>query len=190
MVPKSGNRFSEKDHAQKRSESGALNRTKSTRSSAKRSAGILLYRRRDRGIEVLLVHPGGPFWAKKDLGAWSIPKGEYSESEEALTVARREFEEETGTRLDGKFIPLGEAVQAGRKIVTAFALEGDLDPATLRSNAFELEWPPRSGRKQSFPEIDRAQWFAPDAAGERILAGQRPFIARLIAALVASCPNS
>src|SRR5436190_1301074 len=149
----------------------------------KRSAGILMFRRGAQGLEVLLVRPGGPFWAKKDLGAWSLPKGEYSDAEEALSVARREFEEETGTRLEGAFLPLGEVVQGGRKIVTAFALEGDLDPASLRSNAFELEWPPRSGRRQSFPEIDRAQWFSPAEAAEKILPGQRAFIARLIAAL-------
>src|SRR5258708_19379900 len=122
----------------------------------KRSAGILLYRRRAGGLELLLVHPGGPFWAKKDLGAWSIPKGEYAQGEEPLMVARRELEEETGMRVAGHFLPLGEVTQPGRKIVTAFALEGDFDPATLRSNVFELEWPPRSGRRQSFPETHRA----------------------------------
>jgi predicted NUDIX family NTP pyrophosphohydrolase len=148
----------------------------------KRSAGILLYRR-GPGFELLLVHPGGPFWARKDLGAWSIPKGEYAEGEEPLTVARRELEEETGMRIDGEFLPLGEVTQPGRKIVTAFALEGDFDPATLRSNMFELEWPPRSGRKQSFPEIDRAQWFAPAEARRKILAGQSELISRLLAAL-------
>jgi predicted NUDIX family NTP pyrophosphohydrolase len=148
----------------------------------KRSAGILLYRR-GPGLELLLVHPGGPFWARKDLGAWSIPKGEYAEGEEPLTVARRELEEETGMRIDGEFLPLGEVTQPGRKIVTAFALEGDFDPATLRSNMFELEWPPRSGRKQSFPEIDRAQWFAPAEARRKILAGQSELISRLLAAL-------
>jgi predicted NUDIX family NTP pyrophosphohydrolase len=145
----------------------------------KRSAGILLYRRRNGGLEVLLVHPGGPFWAKKDAGAWSIPKGEYSETEDLLAVAKREFAEETGAHLAGEFLPLGEVVQPGRKIVTAFALEGDLDPATLRSNTFELEWPPKSGRKAVFPEIDRAQWFSPAEAAQKILSGQRPFIERL-----------
>ena len=149
----------------------------------KRSAGILMYRRGDAGIELLLVHPGGPFWAKKDLGAWSIPKGEYAEGEDALAVAKREFEEETGARPHGDFLPLGEVVQPGRKIVTAWAIEGDFDSATLRSNRFELEWPPRSGRKVSFPEVDRAEWFAPAEARQKILSGQREFIARLMQAI-------
>src|SRR5437868_4582222 len=148
----------------------------------KRSAGILPYRRRGN-LELLLVHPGGPFWVKKDLGAWSIPKGEYDEGEEPLTVARRELEEETGLRAEGKFIPLGQVVQPGRKVVTAFALEGDFDPAQLRSNVFELERPPRSGKKKSFPEVDRAAWFSPAEAREKILAGQREFIDRLVVAL-------
>jgi predicted NUDIX family NTP pyrophosphohydrolase len=134
-------------------------------------------------LELLLVHPGGPFWAKKDLGAWSIPKGEYSAPEDALAVAKREFEEETGARPQGEFLPLGEVVQGGGKIVTAFALEGDFDPATLRSNSFELEWPPRSGRKASFPEVDRAQWFSPDDARAKILKGQSELIDRLLRAL-------
>jgi predicted NUDIX family NTP pyrophosphohydrolase len=145
----------------------------------KRSAGILLYRRAGFGLELLLVHPGGPFWAKKDLGAWSIPKGEYSAGEDALEVARREFEEETGARPQGEYLPLGEVVQGGGKIVTAWALEGDFDPATLRSNTFEMEWPPKSGRKQSFPEVDRAQWFAPADARAKILRAQGELIARL-----------
>ena len=145
----------------------------------KRSAGILMFRRRGGEIEVLLMHPGGPFWAKKDAGAWSIPKGEYAQGEDALAVAKREFEEETGTRPDGKFLPLGEVVQAGGKIVTAWALEGDFDPATLTSNRFELEWPPKSGRKISFPEVDRAQWFSPSEALQKILAAQREFMTRL-----------
>lgn len=149
----------------------------------KRSAGILMYRRAREGIEFLLVHPGGPFWAGKDLGVWSIPKGEYSASEEPLAVAIREFEEETGMRPHGEFTPLGELVQPGRKIVTAFAVEGDFDPAALKSNTFELEWPPKSGRRATFPEVDRAQWFAPTAAREKILKGQRDFIERLIDAI-------
>ncbi len=149
-----------------------------------RSAGILLYRRNSGGgIEVLLVHPGGPFWRKKDLGAWSIPKGEYAQGEEALAVARRELEEETGACVSGDFLALGEVVQRAGKTVTAFALEGDLDPATLRSNVFEIEWPPKSGRRQSFPEVDRAEWLSPEAAEQKILPAQRPFIARLLAAL-------
>jgi predicted NUDIX family NTP pyrophosphohydrolase len=145
----------------------------------KLSAGILMYRRSENGLEVLLVHPGGPFWAKKDLGAWSIPKGEYSEAEEALGVAMREFEEETGSRPQGDFQPLGELVQPGRKIVTAWAVEGDFDIATLKSNMFELEWPPKGGRKASFPEVDRAEWFSLDEASRRILPGQEEFLARL-----------
>jgi predicted NUDIX family NTP pyrophosphohydrolase len=146
----------------------------------KRSAGILMYRRAADAIEILLVHPGGPFWARKDLGAWSIPKGEHSESEDPLAVAVREFEEETGARPQGRFLPLGQLVQSGGKTVTAFALEGDFDPATLKSNVFELEWPPRSGQRKPFPEVDRAAWFAPAAARQKILAGQREFIARLL----------
>jgi predicted NUDIX family NTP pyrophosphohydrolase len=146
----------------------------------KRSAGILMYRRGAQGLEVLLVHPGGPFWAKKDLGAWSIPKGEYSGLEDPLEVAKREFEEETGTSPHGELRPLGELTQPGRKVVTAFALEGDFDPATLKSNTFELEWPPKSRRKAIFPEVDRAEWFSLELAREKILAGQREFIARLL----------
>jgi len=149
----------------------------------KRSAGILMFRRRGGEIEVLLMHPGGPFWAKKDAGAWSIPKGEYAQGEDALAVAKREFEEETGARPAGKFLPLGEVVQAGGKIVTAWALEGDFDPATLTSNRFELEWPPKSGREVSFPEVDRAQWFSPAEAQQKILAAQREFMTRLRDAL-------
>jgi len=145
----------------------------------KQSAGILLYRRDASGLSVLLVHPGGPFWAKKDLGAWSIPKGEYAAGEDPLAVAVREFEEETGVRLAGEFRPLGEIRQAGGKRVFAWALEGDLDPAGIRSNSFELEWPPNSGRTQSFPEIDRAEWFALGKAREKILASQRELIERL-----------
>jgi predicted NUDIX family NTP pyrophosphohydrolase len=147
----------------------------------KRSAGILMYRRSERGLEVLLVHPGGPFWAKKDLGAWSIPKGEYSEAEEALDVAVREFEEETGLRPQGEFQPLGELVQPGRKIVTAWAVEGDFDVTALKSNLFELEWPPKSGRKTSFPEVDRAEWFSLPEAVKKILPGQQQFLARVVA---------
>lgn len=150
---------------------------------AKRSAGILMYRRRGPGVEVLLVHPGGPFWAKKDLGAWSIPKGEYATGEEPLAVAMREFEEETGARPSGDFLPLGESVQPGRKIVTAWAVEGDFDVGALKSNLFELEWPPKSGRRTSFPEVDRAEWFPIEDARKKILPGQSAFIDRLLAAL-------
>ena len=120
------------------------------------------------GLELLLVHPGGPFWARKDLGAWSIPKGEYAEGENPLVAAKREFEEETSARPRGDFVPLGDVVQPGRKIVTVWAVEGEYDVAALRSNTFELEWPPRSGRKAQFPEIDRAQWFTVADAREKI----------------------
>jgi predicted NUDIX family NTP pyrophosphohydrolase len=149
----------------------------------KRSAGILMYRRVGEAIEILLVHPGGPFWAKKDAGAWSIPKGEYSEGENALAVALREFEEETGARPHGDPVSLGELLQPSRKTVTAWALEGDFDVATLRSNEFELEWPPKSSRKTRFPEVDRAQWFTPAQARAKILLGQKTFIARLLTAI-------
>ena len=149
----------------------------------KRSAGILMYRRPGAALELLLVHPGGPFWKNKDLGAWSVPKGEYAKGEDPLAAAKREFEEETGIRPLGDCLPLGEVVQKGGKIVTAFALEGDLDPASLKSNTFELEWPPRSGRKASFPEVDRAQWFSPDEARQRILASQGELITRLLHAI-------
>lgn len=149
----------------------------------KRSAGLLMYRRTPRALEILLVHPGGPFWAKKDDGAWSIPKGEYDEGEDALAAAKREFGEEVGVVPAGDFIDLGEVVQPGRKRVRAFALEGDFDVGRLQSNTFELEWPPKSGRKRSFPEVDRAAWFAPDLARQKILAGQQPFIERLLEAV-------
>src|SRR5262245_23737670 len=143
-----------------------------------------MYRRRPgHGLELLLLHPGGPFWARKDAGAWSIPKGEYADGEDPLPVARREFEEETGKAISGEFLHLGELLSPGRKLVTAFAHEGDFDPAVLRSNVFEIEWPPRSGKRKEFPEVDRAQWFSPAAAREKILAGQREFITRLLAAL-------
>jgi predicted NUDIX family NTP pyrophosphohydrolase len=151
--------------------------------SRKRSAGILLYRRGGAGLELLLVHPGGPFWKNKDLGAWSIPKGEYAEGEDALAAAQREFEEETGARAKGQALPLGEIVQAGGKAVTAFAIDGDFDPATLSSNTFELEWPPKSGRTSTFPEVDRAQWFSPEEARRRILASQGELIERLLQVL-------
>jgi len=146
-----------------------------------RSAGILMYRRSPAGFEVLLVHPGGPFWAKKDLGAWSLPKGEYSPSEDPLRVAIREFQEETGARPHGEFLPLGELPQPSRKIVAAWAVEGDFDVAVLKSNAFTLEWPPRSGRQATFPEVDRAEWFSLAQARRKILPGQREFISRLLA---------
>jgi predicted NUDIX family NTP pyrophosphohydrolase len=148
---------------------------------AKRSAGILLYRGKGAGLELLLVHPGGPFWAKKDLGAWSIPKGEYQEGEDPLAVARREFEEELGSPAPARdAIELGELAQPSRKLITAYAIEGDFDANTLKSNLFEMEWPPKTGRLQSFPEVDRAQWFTVEEARDKILPGQRPFIDRLL----------
>src|SRR3990170_7649608 len=148
---------------------------------AKRSAGILMYRGFPPRLELLLVHPGGPFWARKDLGAWSIPKGEYAGGEDPAAVAKREFGEELGSPpQQGEFVSLGELVQPSRKLITAFALEGDFDPATLQSNRFELEWPRGSGRMQSFPEVDRAAWFAPARAREKIQPGQATFIDRLL----------
>ena len=148
---------------------------------AKRSAGILLYRGEGDELRLLLVHPGGPFWAKKDQGAWSIPKGEYEEGEYALAVARREFEEELGAPAPaGDAIELGEIAQPSRKLITAFAIEGDFDPSMLRSNLFEMEWPPKSGSIRSLPEVDRAAWFTVAEAREKILPGQRPFIDRLL----------
>jgi len=143
------------------------------------SAGILLFCQREDRLEVLLVKPGGPFWRNKDAGAWMIPKGLVEPGETPVEAALREFEEETGTRLTTVPFPLATVRQAGGKLVEAFALEGDLDPAAIRSNEFELEWPPRSGRRQSFPEVDRAAWFSPDEARRKINAGQRPFIDRL-----------
>jgi predicted NUDIX family NTP pyrophosphohydrolase len=145
-----------------------------------RSAGILLYRDGDGGLEVLLVHPGGPFFARRDAGAWSIPKGRYEDGEEPLACARREFAEELGSPCpDGPALELGEIRQKNGKRVTAFAIEGDLDAEAITSNTFEIEWPPRSGRRQSFPEVDRAGWFALDAAREKLLAAQVPLLDRL-----------
>ena len=137
----------------------------------KRSAGILLFRR-GGAIEVFLVHPGGPFWANKDAGAWSIPKGEYEDDEDPLAAARREFAEETGIAVDGDFIPLEPVKQPSGKIVSAWALEGDCDATRITSNSFAMEWPPKSGRHQEFPEVDRAGWFDLDAAREKLTRGQ------------------
>ena len=151
----------------------------------RRSAGILLYRRTADGPEVLLVHPGGPYWARRDAGAWSIPKGEHDPSDvDPQACALREFAEETGTTLArADLIPLGEVRQRGGKVVAAWAAEGDLDAAAIRSNTFELEWPPRSGRRRAFPEVDRAGWFGPDAAREKLLPAQAAFVDRLLAQL-------
>ena len=145
----------------------------------KLSAGILLYRKRDAGVEVLIVHPGGPFWAKKDDGAWSIPKGEYVEGQDALSIAKREFVEETGSEVSGHFVELPPAKQPGGKIIRAWAVEGDLDAASIRSNTFSMEWPPKSGRMQRFPEVDRALWCEVALARRKLLSGQRIFIDEL-----------
>ena len=145
----------------------------------KQSAGILLYKRTAVGLRVLLVHPGGPFWAARDLGAWTVPKGEIAPGEEPLAAARREFAEETGSTAAGTPIPLPSIRQAGGKQVTAWAVEGEFDVATLRSNTFEVEWPPRSGRVASFPEVDRAQWFSLEEAARRILPSQQPLLSAL-----------
>ena len=139
------------------------------------SAGILLWRKRG-GLEVFLVHPGGPFWAKKDLGAWTLPKGEIEEGEDPLAAARRELAEETGFAIDGDFRRLTPLRQPSGKIIHGWAVEGDCDPAALRSNTFEMEWPPKSGKRASFPEVDRAQWFSLDEARRRIIAGQAAFL--------------
>lgn len=151
--------------------------------AAKRSAGILLYRLRERRPQVLLAHPGGPFWAKKDLGAWSIPKGEYEEGEAPLDCALRELGEELGPapELDpARLLDLGSVRQKAGKVVQAWAAEADFDPAALRSASFEVEWPPRSGSRREFPEVDRVEWFEPVEARRRILPAQEPFLDRLL----------
>jgi predicted NUDIX family NTP pyrophosphohydrolase len=135
---------------------------------AKQSAGLLMYRWREGRLEVFLVHPGGPFWAKKDSGAWSIPKGEFREDEDPLEAARREFAEETGFTAEGDFAPLAPITQAGGKVVHAWAVEGDCDPRKIKSNTFTMEWPPKSGQEQEFPEVDRAAWFDLDTARKKI----------------------
>ena len=144
------------------------------------SAGILLYRRTVRGVEVFLVHPGGPFWKNKDTGAWSIPKGQYEEGEEPLAAARREFAEETGFALEAvEFKSLGELKQPGGKVVSTWSAEGDVDAESIKSNLFPMELPPKSGRTQEFPEVDRAGWFEVAEAREKLLVGQRKFLDRL-----------
>jgi predicted NUDIX family NTP pyrophosphohydrolase len=145
----------------------------------KLSAGLLLFRRFTQ-LELFLVHPGGPFWARKDDGAWSLPKGEYSEDEDALQAAKREFQEETGISVDGDFLPLGELRQRGGKLITAWALEQDVDPTLVKSNLFSMEWPPKSGKIQEFPEVDRAAWFPVSQARTKLLKGQVAFINRLV----------
>jgi predicted NUDIX family NTP pyrophosphohydrolase len=143
------------------------------------SAGLLMYRRRDGELEVFLVHPGGPFWAKKDLGAWTIPKGTYLEGEDPLDAAKREFTEETGFIAQGEFIELGSVTQAGGKVVCAWAFEGDCNPAELRSNTCTIIWPPRSQRAIEIPEVDRGAWFSIAEARQRILRSQLPFLDNL-----------
>jgi predicted NUDIX family NTP pyrophosphohydrolase len=150
---------------------------------ARISAGVLLYRRRGGVVEVFLVHPGGPFWARKDRAAWSIPKGEIDPGEDLLAAARREVLEETGLVVEGELKPLAPLRQPGGKVVHAFALEGDADPAAVRSNNFEMEWPPRSGKLQAFPEVDRAAWLALDVAREKIHKGQVGLLDQLEAIL-------
>jgi predicted NUDIX family NTP pyrophosphohydrolase len=145
----------------------------------KLSAGLLIFRRRDDRVEVLLVHPGGPFWANKDDGAWSLPKGEYTGPEDPLEAAKREFLEETGFMARGTFFPLGEARQPGGKRVTAWALEMEIDASAIRSNTFSLEWPPKSGKLREFPEVDRALWFTLPEARMKILKGQVYFLEKL-----------
>jgi predicted NUDIX family NTP pyrophosphohydrolase len=148
----------------------------------KRSAGLLLFRYRDDLIEVFLVHPGGPYWVNKDLGSWSIPKGEYEQNENPLEVAKREFEEETGSPLnaqDGKFIRLRKIKQPSGKVITAWAIEADCNAESITSNTFSIEWPPKSGKMQEFPEVDRAEWFSMDSAKEKIIKGQRGFLEEL-----------
>jgi predicted NUDIX family NTP pyrophosphohydrolase len=154
----------------------------------KRSAGILLYRHTPAGLEVLLVHPGGPFWAKKDAGAWSIPKGECQPGENALAAAMRELTEETGFRPEGLYVALGSFRQSHAKTVEVWALEGDVDPTKLQSNTFQMEWPPKSGRMQEFPEVDRAAWFMPPEAGRKILKGQVPILEALYSRLCVAQP--
>lgn len=147
--------------------------------STKLSAGILLYRLHHDEIEVFLVHPGGPFWANKDAGAWSIPKGEYEAGEEPLAAAQREFQEETGFTVGGTFHPLTALKQSSGKVISVWAVEGDVDAAALTSNTFTLEWPPKSGRTREFPEVDRGGWFDLSTARAKVQAGQRGFLDQL-----------
>jgi predicted NUDIX family NTP pyrophosphohydrolase len=150
----------------------------------RRSAGILLYRRHQGILEVLLVHPGGPMWVNRDAGAWSIPKGEYSDDEDPQAVALREFQEETGQPPPtGDLVALGEIRQKGGKVVTAWAAPGDLDPEAITSNTFKLQWPPNSGRWRTVPEVDRAGWFDPSTAKDKLLAAQAELVDRLLVVL-------
>jgi predicted NUDIX family NTP pyrophosphohydrolase len=155
--------------------------------AAPRSAGLLIWRRRADAIEVLLVHPGGPYWRNRDAGAWQIPKGLIEPGEEAATAARREAQEELGVAIEGTLIPLGEIRQKGGKIVEAFAVEAEVDASAISSSLFEIEWPPRSGRMQSFPEVDAARWFGVGDACEMMLASQNSLIERLLAKRRVAC---
>ena len=146
----------------------------------KKSAGIILYRKKAKTIEVFLVHPGGPFWKNKDIGSWSIPKGEFTDDEYPLDAAKREFEEETGIRCDGPFLELTPLKQKSGKLVYAWALEKDLNPEKINSNFFDMEWPPKSGQFKSFPEIDKGKWFSPEEAKQKINQSQSTFIDELI----------
>lgn len=146
----------------------------------KKSAGTLLYRYNKQKPEFFLVHPGGPFWKNKDAGAWSIPKGEFADDEDGLQAAKREFKEETGHSVAGEFIPLAPVKQKGGKTIYAWAIEGDIDTAAIKSNTFEMEWPPRSGKKQEFPEVDRGEWFSAEQAKEKINPSQAALIEELI----------
>jgi predicted NUDIX family NTP pyrophosphohydrolase len=152
--------------------------------ASRRSAGILVYRRRGDRLEVLLGHMGGPFWVRRDIGGWSVPKGEHEADEDAAAAARREFVEELGLPVpDGDLVDLGELRQPSGKVVRLWAVEGDLDPATVVPGTFEMEWPKGSGRLEEFPELDRVDWFPLDLAAERLVTGQRPFLERLLAAV-------
>lgn len=149
----------------------------------KQAAGILLYRRGSAGLQVLLAHPGGPLWARKDAGSWTLPKGQFTEGELPLDAAKREFEEEMGSPAAGDFQPLGTVKQPSGKVIHAWTAESNFDVTTVKSNLFSLEWPPKSGRHGEFPEVDRAAWFSIDEARVRILKGQAPFLERLLALL-------
>ncbi len=146
---------------------------------SKKSAGILMFRRKEGSLEVFLVHPGGPYWAKKDLASWSIPKGELEGEEDALSAAKREFHEETGFRVEGVFLPLTPLRQRSGKLVSAWAVEGDCDPSQMKSNHFSVEWPPHSGELKEFPEADRSSWFGLALARAKILPGQLGFLNEL-----------
>jgi predicted NUDIX family NTP pyrophosphohydrolase len=149
----------------------------------KQAAGILLYRRVGSGLEVLLAHPGGPLWARKDAGSWTIPKGQFTDGELPLDAARREFEEEMGSAPAGDFQPLGTVKQPSGKVIHVWIAESDFDASTVKSNLFSMEWPPRSGRMGEFPEVDRAGWFSLEEARDKIIKGQAPFLERLLGVL-------